>query len=268
MDNTMHRLNRKIGRTLCWLRAGGAGGGLAVVAGPAGRALLGKPGDGRASYLQTTFGCVGALLLGLATLSQASAADSAGEGYTVHPDFYLPEPGRTYNFMVQYADGDSGAMTMVPEPNESGGILICHQRAYSNLYQEFIDSTVQYQLLPDGVYRLESLSSGPPELWLPAELIPGVAWQTESASHRIVATAVPCPLRQLSGDTCLQVESRYASAGGLTMENFFREGYGLVFSRIGAAGTIEFELTGVEEPVPVFHQSADQERTTAEGRHE
>lgn len=164
------------------------------------------------------------------------------------PECYLPEAGRRYTFMVHYPDGDSGTLTMVPEYDGTSGVLTCHNRAYSELYHEFIESSEQYQYLPDGIYRLESIGSGGPELWLPAELALGMQWETDSGKHRIVALDVRCPSKLLPDAGCLQVVSHYHVMGDLEVESYYAEGFGRILSRLrSAASPIEFELTAVEK---------------------
>lgn len=169
------------------------------------------------------------------------------EGVCALPECFLPEAGRRYTFMVRYPDGDSGTLTMVPEYDGKSGILTCHNRAYSELYQEFIESTEQYQYLPDGIYRLESIGSEVPELWLPATLVPGMHWETGSGSHSIVALDVRCPSKLLPAANCLKVVSHYHVMGELEVESYFAEGFGRILSRMNSSSSsIEFELTAVE----------------------
>ena len=167
------------------------------------------------------------------------------------PECFLPEAGRRYTFMVHYADGDSGTLKMVPEYDEKSGVLTCNNRAYSELYHEFIESSEKYQYLPDGIYRIESIGSGIPELWLPAELAPGMSWETGSGSHRVVALDVHCPSKLLPAAICLQVVSRYHVMADMEVESYFAAGFGRILSRIrSSSNPIEYELTAVEnDPV-------------------
>jgi hypothetical protein len=183
---------------------------------------------------------------------------TAEESGCVLPECFLPEAGRRYTFMVHYPDGDSGTLKMVPEYDEKSGILTCNNRAYSELYHEFIESSEQYQYLPDGIYRIESIGSGIPELWLPAELTPGLSWETGSGSHRIVALDVHCPSKLLPTANCLQVVSRYHVMGDLEVESYFAAGFGRILSRIRSSShPIEFELTAVENDPVVFSAPAE-----------
>jgi len=171
----------------------------------------------------------------------------AGESGCTQPECFLPEAGRRYTFMVHYPDGDSGTLTMVPEYDGKSGILTCHSRAYSELYHKFIESNEQYQYLPDGIYRIGSIGSGVPQLWLPAELAPGIRWETDSGSHRVVACDVHCPSKLMSGTNCLQVVSHYHVMGDLEVESYYAEGFGRILSRLRSSSCpVEFELTAVE----------------------
>lgn len=162
------------------------------------------------------------------------------------PECYLPEPGRIYSYRVQYPEGDSGVLIMTPAYDEERGMLVCRNLVESVLHHESTEASEQYQLLPDGIYRLETPGSGVPELWLPARLFPGMTWQTGSGSHRIVNLASPCPLDLLADRFCLQVASRYHVMRDIEVLSYFAEGFGRVLSRLSLpVATIEYQLTGV-----------------------
>jgi len=188
------------------------------------------------------------MLVAMVRSGEGIAFTGATEEYgCAQPECFLPEAGRRYTFMVHYPDGDSGTLTMVPEYDGTSGVLTCHNRAYSELYHEFIESSEQYQYLPDGIYRLESIGSGVPELWLPAELSLGMQWETDSGKHRIVALDVRCPSKLLPDEDCLQIVSHYHVMGDLEVESYYAEGFGRILSRLrSSASPIEFELTAVE----------------------
>ena len=196
-------------------------------------------------------GTVLACGLSFAVANGASAAaplpaGSQESGCTL-ADCFLPESGRRYTYVVHYPDGDHGTMTMLPTYDEGSGILVCHNRAYSEFYQQSIDSRVHYQHLPDGIYRIESLGSGVPELWLPAELIQGMSWETGSGVHRLVDLNIPCPSKLLSGSSCMQVVSRYHVMQDIEVESYFAVGFGRILSRIRSSSSgIEFELVGFD----------------------
>lgn len=198
--------------------------------------------------LRIGLGVIAALSLTLGEVcGEISAATGEAGSDCARPECFLPETGRRYNFKVHYPDGDFGTLTMVPKYDEGNGSLNCYNRSYSELYHKFIESRVQYQHLPNGIYRIEILGSGVPELWLPAQLVPGMHWETGSGRHRLVALDAPCPSKLLMNAHCLQVISRYNIMSDIEVESYFAAGFGRILSRIkSSSSSVGFELTGVE----------------------
>ena len=196
----------------------------------------------------------------LATLPQSSLAmqvEQHGDGGWLLPETFLPDPGRSYTYQVTYPDGDSGPVTVVPAYDEKSGALSCHTTIWSELYQESVETVNEYRYLPDGIYFIESMGSGLPELWLPNPITAGLSWQTESSDYRVGKLAVPCPVKLLAGPSCLQLFSRPHLMPDIEIESYFAEGYGKVLARVRSSGAVEHILIKTEllpPPLPQSHR--------------
>lgn len=183
-------------------------------------------------------------------MGQCRAADAPlavlAEEACALAECYLPDLGKRYDFTVSYPDGDHGTLELVPEKYDGSGTLWCKNRWYSALSNETFESAVQYMYLPDGIYEIESIGSGVPELWLPAELASGSTWQGGDATHTVQGIGVPCPLPLLKNERCLHVVSRYQIMPDVELESYYAENYGKIFSRIRSTSTVELELISVE----------------------
>ena len=161
-----------------------------------------------------------------ALCTMQSPPDSPSPSSDLLPESFLPSPGRSYIYLVNYPDGDSGTVTVIPALDERQGLLVCKTMIFSKLYQETIETTDRYQYLPDGIYLIEG------------DITTGMRWQNESGTHQIAALGVPCPVTALANEFCLQVTSRSDFMGDIVMESFFAQGYGEVLTRVVSSGTV------------------------------
>ncbi len=148
------------------------------------------------------------------------------------PESYLPLLHQRFTYEVSYPDGDSGPLEVVTG-NLDGQIPRSElETATSRMYPDSGPRVEVYHYLRDetGVRRVLDSDPQTDEIWLPARVVSGTSWKTESWFCKILLMQAPVDLGfvQLK---CLKVQ-RDNPAVGVSEIAYFAPGYGEVLVKL------------------------------------